>query len=249
MKGSAFPNGVSVRIVSLPTGFPTILSTTLTSSTQLTATVPTSAIAFPGSYQVYAQNQSPSDGPSNFVSFTVNVGTYPVPTLTSISPNSVIAGGLFPINITASGTNFALNALFNFNGVGQTTTVDQFSNHTLLTGTVPPSALTTPGTVQLTVSNPPPPGGPSNSLPFTITAPNPIPAITALSPSSAPAGTNATVTVTGTGFLAGAQVCIGIPTGISCNGTTSISSTQLSTSCFLPSSLSADTIHFYVVDA
>src|SRR5262249_46307888 len=157
-----------------------------------------SAILFPGNYQVLAFNPSPS-GSSSFP-FTVNVGIYPVPTLSSIFPTSVVAGNLFGVFMNASGTNFALNAVLNFNGAAAQQT--QVINHTFLQATIPASALTTPGTVQVTVSNPTPGGGPSNSVTFTIDAPNPLPTITSISPSSAPAGTNPAVTITGTGFLA-----------------------------------------------
>jgi photosystem II stability/assembly factor-like uncharacterized protein len=247
VNGTAFLNGVSVGFVSFPIGFTTILPTTLVSSTQLTATVPASAILYPGSYGVYAQNQFPSDGPSNQVSFPVNVGTYPVPTLNSVFPNGLTAGSLFPLNIAVSGSNFALNAVLNFNGAAQPTQVDQYSNHTSLLATVPPSALATPGTVQVTVSNPPPGGGPSNSLPFVIAVPNPLPTITSLNPSSAPTNTAPTVTVTGAGFVSGANVCINYPTGLICYSTVFISSTQLSVN-ISTSAAAPGTYAFYVLD-
>ncbi|PYU13470.1 MAG: hypothetical protein DMG37_10340 [Acidobacteria bacterium] len=242
VNGSGFLNGASITLQD-PLFQSAPLTTTFVSSTQVTAVVPTSAILFPGNYQVLAFNPAPS-GSSNFP-FTVNVGTYPVPTLSSIFPTSLVAGTLFGTPINASGTNFALNALLNFNGVAQQT---QVFNHTFLIATVPAAAFATPGTVQVTVSNPTPGGGPSNSVSFTIAAPNPVPTITSLSPSSAQAGTDPTVTVTGTGFLAGAQVCAGLPSGINCNGTSFVSSTQVSTSVFLPFNLSASTIPLYVVD-
>ena len=250
VNGSAFLSGASVGFVSLPTGFTIILPTTVVSSTQLTASVPASAILFPGSYQVYAQNQFPNDGPSNFVDFPVNVGTYPVPVLNSISPTSVIAGGITPINISASGSNFALNALFNFNGApAQFTQVDPFSNHTALQATIFPAAYANPGTVQVNVANPPPNAGPSNSLPFTIVAPSPVPTITSISPSSVAIGSSSTfaVTVTGTGFLSGASTCVNYPSGLICYSTVFVSATQLTASVSL-GGIGPGTYSLYVVD-
>jgi photosystem II stability/assembly factor-like uncharacterized protein len=245
LNGTGFLNGASIGLVNPLAGGQTIfLPTTFVNSTQVTAVIPASAILFPGSFYLNALNPAPTAGPSNTLGFTVSLGVYPIPTLTGINPTSVVAGSISPINITASGSNFALNALFNFNGVGQTTTVDQFSNHTLLTGTVPPSALTTPGTVQVTVSNPSPGGGPSNLLPFIIAVPNPLPTITSISPSSATAGALPNLTVNGTGFLLGASVYI--------NGqyypANFLSSTQLTVPLSNFNNIPPGTYPVYVVD-
>jgi hypothetical protein len=187
----------------------------------------------------------PISNPSNDLTFTINAGKYPVPTLSSIAPNSAVAGSITPLQVSATGTNFAGNAVLNFNGATSQILLIT-SDHTFLQALVPASAFASPGTVQVTVSNPSPGGGPSNSLPFTITAPSLVPTISSLNPSSAMAGAFVTVTVTGTGFQSGAQVCIGTPTGVGCDGTTFISSTQLSTGVSLPNT--TGTIAFYVVD-
>jgi len=99
-----------------------------------------------------------------------------------------------------------------------------------------------PGTVQISVTNPSPGGGPSNSLPFTIAAPNPLPAIASINPTSAAATDSLGITVTGTGFLSGAEAYF--------NGNfyaaTFISSTQLVVGLTL--SDSPGTYSFYVID-
>jgi hypothetical protein len=241
VNGSGFLNGAFIVLWD-PSYQATPLATTFVSSAQVTAIVPASAILFPGNYQILANNPQPSNWSS--VPFTVNVGTYPVPALSSIYPTGVIAGGLFSIQINAYGTNFAQNAALNFGAVAGSS--PQVFGHTSLSATVPASALATSGMVQITVSNPTPGGGPSNSLPFAITAPNPLPTITSLSPAGAQAGTSTTVTVTGTGFLSGAEVCLNLSYGLSCGGASFLSSTQLSISVGLPSS--PGTIAFYVVD-
>ena len=60
----------------------------------------------------------------------------------------------------------------------------------------------------MTVVNPAPGGGTSNSLAFTISAAaNPVPALTSLAPSSTPAGGAAfTLTVNGSNFVGTSQV-------------------------------------------
>lgn len=68
--------------------------------------------------------------------------------------------------------------------------------------------LSSPGTAQITVVNPPPGGGTSNALTFTISAGiNPVPTLTALSPSSATVGGgDFQLTVSGTNFLVSSRV-------------------------------------------
>ena len=246
VNGTGFFNGATVQF--FDTLFQTIsLTTAFVNSTQVTAVIPSSAIPFPGTAYVSVANPSPSV-PSNDLVFTVNPGANPVPTLSSISPNSVVAGTITPVTIEAFGTLIASNAVLNFNGAsyppapGSVTTT-----HAQLMFPVPASAFATPGTFQVSISNPTPGGGPSNALPFVIQTPNPVPTITSLSPSSGPAGTFATVNVIGTNFLVGAQGCIGTSTGIVCSPVTSfVSSTQVSVGVSLPSNPGA--IPFYVVD-
>jgi photosystem II stability/assembly factor-like uncharacterized protein len=246
VNGTGFFNGATVQF--FDTLFQTIsLTTTFVNSTQVTAVIPSSAIPFPGTAYVSVANPSPSV-PSNDLVFTVNPGANPIPTLISISPNSVVAGTIAPVTIEAFGTLIASNAVLNFSGAsyppapGSVTTT-----HAQLMFPVPASAFATPGTFQVSISNPTPGGGPSNALPFVIATPNPVPTITSLSPSSGPAGTFATVNVIGTNFLVGAQGCIGTSTGIVCSPVTSfVSSTQVSVGVSLPSNPGA--IPFYVVD-
>ena len=73
---------------------------------------------------------------------------------------------------------------------------------------IPASDLVTAGSVQVTVVNPAPGGGTSNVVAFTISAAaNPVPALTSLAPTSAPAGGRAfTLTVNGSNFVGTSQV-------------------------------------------
>ncbi|HLV79315.1 MAG TPA: choice-of-anchor tandem repeat GloVer-containing protein [Chthonomonadaceae bacterium] len=88
----------------------------------------------------------------------------PVPVLSSISPSKTGAGGP-AFTLTVTGSNFLNNSTVDWNGTALTTT---FVSQTELTATVPASDIATPGTAAVTVVNPAPGGGASNSLTFTI---------------------------------------------------------------------------------
>jgi hypothetical protein len=123
LTGSNFFSGAGVQFVNSTTSFGSALTTTFVSSTKLTAVLPASAITLPGSFLVSVNNPFPNDGPSASLPFTVNLGTYPVPTLNFVYPTTIIAGSL-PFSISASGTNFAPGAVLNFNGLPKATTVN-----------------------------------------------------------------------------------------------------------------------------
>jgi photosystem II stability/assembly factor-like uncharacterized protein len=202
VNGTGFLPGASVFFYNVQLS-PTPEPTAFVSSTQLTAAIPASDIALPGNYTVSAQNPQPNFGFSNTISFTVNLGTYPVPTLNSIFPNSVLATTpVFIVN--ASGANFASSAVLNFNGVPQVTTVNTPAS---LSAQIAASQLTVAnvGTVPVTITNPSPGGGTSSSLPFQITMPSVIPTVTSINPTSAPPNPQppVTVTINGTNFLQG----------------------------------------------
>jgi photosystem II stability/assembly factor-like uncharacterized protein len=245
VNGTGFLQGATVLFVLAPPNSPVPEATSFVSSTQLTAQIQASDIALPGSYMICVQNPPPNLGCSNSLTFTVNVGTYPVPTLNSINPNSVLA--TTPgIVLFASGSNFASTAALNFNGIPETTTV--YNPHNV-SATIPASqlALANVGTVQVTVSNPGPGGGPSAPLPFQITMPTIVPTVTSISPSSVPQGSSATVTITGTNFVQGALVLFGSTASPSFISTTFVSSTQLT---FVPTVCcgSPGSYTFYVWD-
>ena len=240
VNGSNFLNGAIVDFNAQFTG--TALATTFVSSTQLTAIVPASTIALPGPFTVNVLNPLPTVGPSNFVNFTVNLGVYPVPTLTSIYPTTIIAGSL-PFSINASGTNFAPGAVINFNGVAKATTLNSPQN---AFATISTADISTAGTVQVTVSNPTPGGGPSAPQSFIISQPTVVPSITSVNPATVPAGIPTNFTINGTGFTPGAALDV-VGTGGGYYSTNFISSTQLSIPSFAVGGVG--TFPVYVVDA
>src|SRR5216684_4093398 len=123
-------------------------------------------------------------------------GSNPIPAITSISPSSAIAGGA-AFTLTVNGSNFISSSTVQWNGSSRTTT---FSSSTVLTAQISASDIATGGNLPITVLNPAPGGGSSNSSAFTIN--NPAPAISGLSPGSAIVGGQAlTLTVNGSNFL------------------------------------------------
>jgi uncharacterized protein (TIGR03437 family) len=173
-------------------------ATTFVSGTQLTAAITAADIASTGSASVTVENPAPGGGASNAVTFAIN---NPTPTITTINPSSVAAGGA-AFTLTVNGTNFINGSVVKISGADRATT---FVSNSQLTAAISASDISTGATISVTVTNPGPGGGTSNAATLTIN--NPAPAITTLSPTSATVGGAAfTLTVNGTGFVTGSTV-------------------------------------------
>ncbi|MGH9714139.1 MAG: hypothetical protein ACRD5M_12650 [Candidatus Acidiferrales bacterium] len=131
------------------------------------------------------------------------VAQNPTPVITSIFPQSIIAGSdTFNIDITGFGSTFITTSVALWNGSPRTTTFDASTGHLLLT--IMPTDITNPGVALVSVMNPSPGGGfaaqPASFqvLPLQNSAPVNI----SLDPSSATAGTKGPfkLTVNGTNF-------------------------------------------------
>src|SRR6266446_6888412 len=139
------------------------------------------------------------------------------PTITSINPNSCLAGSP-QFALTVNGTNFVNGATVNWNGTPLTTAF--VSSTQQLIALVPAANVATAGTAQVTAKNPS--GSPSNAVTFTIN--NPVPTTTLLNPNSYPAGCSSfTMTVNGTNFVSTSTVKWNATT----LATTFVSSTRL----------------------
>jgi serine protease len=95
----------------------------------------------------------------------------PVPVISSLSPSSAIAGNA-AFTLTANGSNFVDNSQVQWNGAPRTTT---FVSFTQLRATIPAADIATVSTAGITVTNPTPGGGISNTATFTISTPPPPP--------------------------------------------------------------------------
>ncbi|HTY84309.1 MAG TPA: hypothetical protein VMB19_08820 [Silvibacterium sp.] len=73
-----------------------------------------------------------------------------MPAIAQLTPNTATAGGP-QFQLEVDGTNFAANAVINFNGIAQTTTTVSAGK---IQTTVPASAIMNTGTVPVTVTNP-----------------------------------------------------------------------------------------------
>jgi|HubBroStandDraft_6_1064221.scaffolds.fasta_scaffold00458_1 hypothetical protein len=209
VNGTNFVNNSSV----LFNGSPQI--TNFVSGTQLTATIPSSAILTAGTVNVAVSNPAPGGGTSANLTFTIN---NPAPTITGLAPASATAGSA-AFTLTVNGTGFVSGASVKFNGTATTTT---FISATQLTAAITAAEIATGGTFPVTVTNPAPGGGTSAAANFTVN--NPTPTITTLSPVSANAGGAAfTLTVNGTGYVSTSSVTF---SGIAVT-TTFVSATQL----------------------
>ncbi|MCX9025939.1 MAG: hypothetical protein OIN85_07600 [Candidatus Methanoperedens sp.] len=139
-------------------------TTTYVSGTQLTAIIPATDMTTAGTSNITVWNPMPGGGTSNAQTFTVN---NPVPTTSSISPNSKNVGDL-DFTITVAGTNFVSGSIVRLDGSDRTTT---YGSTTSLTATIPASDMASAGTHSITVFNPTPGGGTSTlDLTFTVVA-------------------------------------------------------------------------------
>ncbi len=170
----------------------TALTTSFVGATQLTAQVPASLIAAPGTATVTVVESGVTSGGATF---TISGG----PVIASLSPNAATAGGP-AFTLTVNGSGFVSGAVVQWNGSALATS---FVSATQLTAQVPASLIAAAGTAHVTVLEN---GVTSASATFTISAGQVI-TITSLSPASATAGGPAfTLTVNGAGFASGAVV-------------------------------------------
>ena len=128
----------------------------------------------------------------------------PSPTITTISPSRVLAGGVEFI-LTVTGTNFIPSSVVNFGGTAVAT---DFLGGTKLSAVIPAAAIATVGTTTVVVSNPTAGGGPSNAMNFSIdSAATAVPIVSFLYPSCTPVGGKAfTLQVDGSSLVAGSVV-------------------------------------------
>ena len=143
-------------------------------------------------------------GRSNAVLVTFSTANNPAPATSSIAPSSANAGSS-GFTLTVNGTGFIAASQVQWNGANRTTS---YVSPTQLTATIGAVDVLNAGSAAVTVVNPTPGGGTSNSQTFTITsAPNPVPSISAVNPTSVTAaGAQFTLNVTGSNFVAGSQV-------------------------------------------
>jgi hypothetical protein len=183
-----------VKYVGLTSGSPYADSFTVLSPTALTFVVPAGSVSAP-------VGVSTSGGTDySATSFIVTAAPSPVPMVTSLAPNTAVAGsGSF--SLTVNGSGFTTSSVVAFNGATLTTT---YGSATQLTAQVPASAVAAAGAFGVTVTTPAPGGGTSAAVTFTVTVP--VPTLASFTPASGLVGT--TVTITGTNLTGATAVTL-----------------------------------------
>jgi hypothetical protein len=138
----------------------------------------------------------------------------PAPTISSVSPNKGVLTGATSVTIT--GTGFLSGATVTLGGAAATNLT--VTSGTSIMATTPAHAL---GAVDLVVTNN---DSQSATLAGGFTYVNPAPTVTGISPASGPAAGGTSVTITGTGFAAGATVTLG---GVAATGVTVVNATSI----------------------
>ena len=104
---------------------------------------------------------------SNTVTIAVTQTPNPKPSITSLSPSSATVGSS-PLTLTIIGSGFTSSSTVSFNG---TTRFPSVVSSSQLTTTLSASDLSKAGTFAVSVTNPPPGGGVSNTLTFAVVPP------------------------------------------------------------------------------
>jgi hypothetical protein len=178
--------------------------TMFVSGNQLTAQIPASDIASAGSASVQVGNPSPGGGTS--VSLQLNI-VNPAPAIAAVFPNSIVAGSAgFPLTINGSG--FVPGSSARWNGANRQTT---FISSTQLSAQIVGGDVLSVGNASVTVANPAPGGGSSNSVTFTVLPqPLPPPVLNNITSTVVAQGARQTrLTLVGANFRPGARVVIG----------------------------------------
>lgn len=136
-------------------------ATTYVDATHLEATLSAAKLQAAGTIAVRVVNPAPGGGTSAALSFDVTNG---MPAISGLNPSSVTAGSP-DRSVTVYGSGFVASSMVKSNGVLVPTT---YVSGSQLTATIPSSQLTYPGSVGITVTNPPPGGGTSAPRNLTV---------------------------------------------------------------------------------
>jgi hypothetical protein len=204
---------------------------TACSATSITVKLPDSDLTTAAIVPIDLFTPQPGGGPDtnlNPPTLTITQSNNPVPTITTLSPTSATAGGP-AFTLTVNGTNFVNTSTVNFGGAAKATT---FVSATQLMASILASDIATSGNPTVTVTNPTPGGGTSNSVTFTVTSTGTFTQTAGnatVTTAAGAAGTtstgNSTITVTRTGGFSGAvtvtcPAAANLPPGLTCSSLT-----------------------------
>jgi hypothetical protein len=165
------------------------------------------------------------------------VTTNPLPTITSITPNSIKAGtSNQPVVITGSGYQSTSSLFISPDLLGLNIGVQSFNSTTInMTFTAPTDV--TLGVRKFFVRNPSPGGGDSQQVDFFVTD---TPTISSISPTSGNSGSTVNVTISGTKFATGLSSLV-VDSDLTVSNFTVVSPTQITASITIPSNATTST--------
>jgi hypothetical protein len=187
ISGTGFVSGATVAFGTTPA-----TSVVVVSKTSISCTAPAGSS---GSVDVTVTTPGGTSQTSTADKFSYDSA----PTVSAIKPTFGPVAGSTPVTIT--GTGFVAGAVVKFGTVAATGVV--VVSATTITCNSPAQAA---GTVNVTVTTP---GGTSATVATDQYTYNPIPVVTSIKPSAGPTTGGTKVTITGTGFIAGATVKLG----------------------------------------
>src|SRR5258708_28407839 len=141
VNGANFVKGASVLFGA------TARPTTFVSSPQLTAAISAADMSTAGIFFVSAINPAPGGGGSTSIAFNVFL---PPPTISSLSPSSVVAGGP-AFTLAVNGSNFGIGAVVNVNGLPRNAAVVSSSQITI---PISMSDIASQGAMTISVTDP-----------------------------------------------------------------------------------------------
>ncbi len=190
--GTGFQSSTTVLVDALS------VATTYVSGTELTATVPSTQFPVGSIVPVTASDHGVLAGSGG----TLEVDN-PKPVLSQTFPASATTGG-GSVVVAMTGSGFSTGTTAMFSGAARPTT---YISPTQLSVTLTAADAATAGSFPMTVVNPVPGGGSSTASGFLIT--NPVPTISSTVPTSLSVGASpASITVLGSGFMAGTTVLV-----------------------------------------
>ena len=132
-----------------------------------------------------------------------------VPAIASLDPGYAVEGDA-AFNLFVHGQGFNMNSVVRWNGSDRVTTLTNPSPGVfVLRAAIHQTDIVAQSTAQITVFNPAPGGGVSNTVNFVVydqSAVNPVPHISTVSPSTLNFEQDVTITIHGTNFVGGATV-------------------------------------------
>jgi trimeric autotransporter adhesin len=167
-------------------------ATTFVNANTLQVFVAAADTATVGTGQVTVNNPGPGGSTTPSASEVI----YPVPAINSLSPSTIPTGSAATL-LTVTGANFASGSTIVLDGTSLVTT---YVSATSLQASLAASLLTAARTANITVHNPDPQAADSTAVPLAITSPSPV--LTSISPATVATGAGATISLTGTGFVA-----------------------------------------------